>query len=125
MAFLRSQADALLACDFFETSTLNGTRPYVLAVIEHANRRVRVLSTTAHRTATWITQAARNLVMDLEDEGRHVRFLIRDRDGKYPALFDHILAEAGVKVVLSGVLFHESSPIKQRSPDSTSADGND
>ncbi|WP_231648590.1 hypothetical protein [Saccharothrix sp. NRRL B-16348] len=37
-AFLRSQADALLACDFFETTTLNGTRLYVLAVIEHTSR---------------------------------------------------------------------------------------
>lgn len=32
-SFLRSQADALLACDFFETSTLVGTRQFVLAVI--------------------------------------------------------------------------------------------
>ncbi|MFI7114789.1 hypothetical protein ACIBK9_51350 [Nonomuraea sp. NPDC050227] len=41
--FLRSQADALLACDFIETITLNGQRQYILAVIEHATRRVRVL----------------------------------------------------------------------------------
>ncbi|MEV0053149.1 helix-turn-helix domain-containing protein [Saccharopolyspora shandongensis] len=33
--FLRSQADALLACDFFETVTLSGARMFVLAVIEH------------------------------------------------------------------------------------------
>jgi putative transposase len=37
--FLRSQADALLACDFFETVTLTGARRYVLAVIEHGTRR--------------------------------------------------------------------------------------
>src|ERR1700716_601529 len=32
--FLRSQADALLACDFFETVTLTGARLYVLTAIE-------------------------------------------------------------------------------------------
>jgi transposase len=102
-AFLRSQADALLACDFFETFTLSGTRLYVLAVIEHTSRRIRVLGATAHPTASWVTQTARNLVMDLDDAGSPARFLIRDRDGKYPALFDDILADAGIKVVLSGV----------------------
>ncbi|SDP95577.1 hypothetical protein [Lentzea jiangxiensis] len=58
-AFLRSQADALLACDFFETYTLSGTRLYVLAFIEHASRRIRVLGATAHPTASSVTQAAR------------------------------------------------------------------
>jgi hypothetical protein len=41
--------------------------------------------------------------MDLQDAGCRARFLIRDRDGKYPALFDAILADAGIRVVLSGV----------------------
>ncbi|KAK1179707.1 helix-turn-helix domain-containing protein [Streptomyces sp. NBS 14/10] len=48
--FLRSQADALLACDLFETVTLSGTRMYVLAVIEHSSRRIRILGATAHPT---------------------------------------------------------------------------
>ena len=48
-AFLRSQADALLACDFFETVTLSGARLYVFAMIEHARRRIRVLGATAPR----------------------------------------------------------------------------
>ncbi|WP_406395805.1 hypothetical protein [Streptomyces sp. NBC_00882] len=39
--FRRSQADALLACDFFETITLSGTRLYVFAVLKHASRRIR------------------------------------------------------------------------------------
>jgi hypothetical protein len=74
-----------------------------LAVIEHATRRVRILGVTAHPTASWVTQAARNLVMDLEATGCQVKHLIRDRDGMYPALFDQVLADARIGVVLSGV----------------------
>ena len=35
--FLRSQAEAILACDFFTAGLLDGTQAYVLAVIEHAS----------------------------------------------------------------------------------------
>jgi putative transposase len=80
--FLLSQADALLACDFIETITLTGTRMYILAVIEHATRRIRILGATAHPTAGWATQAARNPpVMDLQDVGSKAKYLIRDRTG--------------------------------------------
>ena len=113
-SFLRSQADALLACDFFETVTLNGTRLSVLAVIEHATRRIRILGATAHPTAAWVTQAARNLVMDLEDAGSRARFLIRDRDGKYPALFDAVLKDAGMDVVLSGIQMPRMNSVMER-----------
>jgi putative transposase len=100
--FLRSQAEAVLVCDFFEAVTLSGARLHVLAVIEHASRRIRILSATARPTASWVAQAARNLAMDLEDAGCRARFLIRDRDGKFPGLFDVILADAGIKLYLAG-----------------------
>lgn len=112
--FLHAQADALLACDFFETVTLTGTRLHVLAVIEHASRRIRILGATAHPTAAWVAQAARNLIMDLEDAGHRTRFLIRDRDGKYPQLFDAILADTGIEVVLTGIRMPRMNAIMER-----------
>jgi putative transposase len=113
-SFLRSQADALLACDFFETVTLAGARLHVLAVIEHTSRRIRVLGATPHPSASWVAQAARKLVMDLEDAGSRARFLIRDRDGKFPCLFEAILADAGIETVLSGVQMPRTNAIMER-----------
>ncbi len=113
-SFLRFQAGALLACDFLETSTIDGTRLFVLAVIEHATRRIRILGATPHPTASWVTQAARNLVMDLQDAGCRARFLIRDRDGKYPALFGAVLKDAGMEVVLSGIRMPRMNSVMER-----------
>jgi putative transposase len=61
-----------------------------------------------------VAQVARNLVMDLQDAGATVRYLIRDRDGKYPAMFDTILADAGITVVLSGVRMPRMNAIMER-----------
>ena len=113
-SFLRSQADALIACDFFEAVTLTGARLFVLAAIEHASRRIRVLSVTAQPTGSWVVQAARNLAMDLEDAGSRARFLIRDRDGKFPALFNAVLKDAGIAVVLSGIQMPRMNAVMER-----------
>jgi putative transposase len=113
-AFLRYQAEAILACDFLETITLGGQRQYVLAVIEHATRRIRILGATAHPTTAWVTQAARNLAMDLQDAGAIVKYLIRDRDAKYPALFDAVLADAGIMVVLTGIRMPRMNAVVER-----------
>jgi transposase InsO family protein len=112
--FLHSQARALLACDLFETHTLTGARLYVFVVIEHATRRIRILGATAHPTGDWVVQLGRNLVMDLEDVGSRARFLIRDRDSKFTATFDAVLADAGLEVVKSGVRMPRMNSITER-----------
>ena len=104
----------MLAADFIETVTLTGTRLYILAVIEHATRRIRILGATAHPTAAWVTQTAGNLIMDLQDAGSMARYLIRDRDGKYPTLFNAILADSGITVVRSGVQMPRMNAIMER-----------
>ncbi|WP_329568173.1 hypothetical protein [Streptomyces sp. NBC_01361] len=100
--------------DFLETITLTGQRQYVLAAIEHATRRVRILGTAAHPTTARVTQAIKNMTMDLEDAGTKTKFDIRDRDAKYPAVIDEILADAGIRTVLTGIRTPRTNSIMER-----------
>ncbi|MFC0112287.1 integrase core domain-containing protein [Kibdelosporangium aridum] len=114
-AFLRSQAHAILAADFFETRTVTGTRLFVLAVIEHVTRRIHILGATAHPTADWTSQQARNLVMDLQDAGTTaVKYLIRDRDSKYTTAFDTVLTDSGIATITTGIRMPRMNAIMER-----------
>jgi putative transposase len=113
-AFLRGQAHAILAADFFETRTLTGARLYVFAVIEHATRRVRVLGATAHPTAAWTTQLARNLVMDLHDAGATAKYLVRDRDSRCSTAFDAVFVAEGIAIVKTGIRVPRINAVMER-----------
>jgi putative transposase len=97
--FLRTQASGLLAMDFFTVETVGLARLYVLFVVEVHRRAVHLVGITAHPTGTWVAQQARNILMDLDEQGHRFRYLIRDRDAKFTAAFDTLFTAAGIDVV--------------------------
>jgi 1-aminocyclopropane-1-carboxylate deaminase/D-cysteine desulfhydrase-like pyridoxal-dependent ACC family enzyme len=74
LAGLGVKVAAILASDFCTVDLPGGTQAYVLAVMEHANRRIRVLGVTPHPTGEQTTQQARNLIMELGDQADRVKF---------------------------------------------------
>jgi putative transposase len=97
--FLRTQADGIIACDFFSVETAWFRTLYVLVFIELGSRRIYLSPSTAHPDSAWVTQQARNLVMGLDARPRPVRFLIRDRDTKFTAAFDAVFRSEGARVI--------------------------
>jgi transposase InsO family protein len=112
--FLRSQAEAILACDFFTVDLLDGTQAYVLAVIEHATRHIRILGVTLHPTGERTTQQARNLIMDLGEQAHQIKFMIHDRGSIYTAAFEAVLTDAGIRTVLCSVRAPRMNAIAER-----------
>ena len=102
-AFLAGQAKTILATDFFHAGTVFLRRLYVLFFIEHGTRRMHVAGITAHPTGAWVTQQARNLLMNLDDHADSFKFMICDRDAKFTAGFDAVFTAIGMRIIQTPV----------------------
>jgi len=72
---------------------------YALVFLEHGTRRLHIAGVTAHPTAAWTVQQARNLAAEVGARVGSLRFLVRDRDAKYIGSFDAVFAADGIEAV--------------------------
>jgi len=108
--FLRNQARAIVACDFFVAVTVSFRMLYVFVVIEHGARRPLHLNVTAHPTAAWTLQQLRE-ALGYEDR---YRYLIHDRDNIFAKSVDESIDRLGLKVVKSPLRSPKANAICER-----------
>ncbi|WP_033220949.1 integrase core domain-containing protein [Kitasatospora phosalacinea] len=99
--FLTTQAEGIIAVDFFHLDTILGQRLYALAFLEHGTRQLHIADVTAHPTREWAVQQARNVTADLGRRAESLQFLLRDRDGKYGQSFDAVFEAEDMEILKS------------------------
>jgi transposase InsO family protein len=112
--FLSAQAHAILAVDFAHVDIVFLRRLYVLVVIEHGRRHVHLAGITAHPTGAWVTQQARNLLIELGNRADRFRILTRDRDSKFTAAFDAVFTGADIRIIRTPVRAPRANAIAER-----------
>jgi putative transposase len=98
-SFLGHYKDQILACDFFTVETIWLKTIYVLFFIELGTRRVRLSGCTTTPDSTWVTQQARQLVWNLNDDSKQMAFLIHDNDKKFASSFDIAFSSEKIEIV--------------------------
>ncbi len=102
----------MLACDFLTVETIFLQRIYVLFFISLATRRIEYVACSSNPDGRWVTQQARNLVMQLGDE-QPFGFLIHDRDTKFSHAFDEVFRTEGIKVIRTPVQAPERERLRR------------
>lgn len=113
-AFVRAQAQSMIACDFFTVDTVAPRRLYVLFFIDVSSRRVHLGGISGDPDGVWVAQQARNLAWELLDQRTALRFLIRDNDTKFSGAFDEVFRSEGIEVIRTPVEAPKANAIAER-----------
>jgi putative transposase len=117
-AFLRAQASAIVATDFFTVETVRLKTLHILFCIELHTRRVRLAGVTDHPNGRWVVQRAREFSMSREEEttaGTSApQFLIRDHDSKFTRAFDDVFASDGVQTIQTPIQAPNANAFAER-----------
>lgn len=98
------QAASLWQCDFFtqKVLTVKGLREvFVLACLNVKTRRVVLSPATFHPNEVWVVRQTETFVKQARADGLRVRYVQRDRDGKFGKAFDSALRHFRVEPVPS------------------------
>ncbi|HSH79977.1 MAG TPA: integrase core domain-containing protein [Herpetosiphonaceae bacterium] len=112
--FLAHYQEEVIACDFFIVETAWLKTLYVLFFIELGSRRVHLAGCTAAPTTAWVTQQARQFSWKLRDGRVSARFLIHDRDAKFPAAFDAVFSSEEVGIIRTPVRAPNANAFAER-----------
>ena len=112
--FLAHYKDEIVACDFFTVETAWLQTLYVLFFIELGSRRVHLAGCTTSPTSAWVTQQARHLSWQIQDGNLPIRFLIHDRDTKFPAAFDMVFTSEDVTIIRTPVQAPNANAFAER-----------
>ena len=112
--FLSAHAETLVATDFFSVDTVLLKRLYVLVFVHLGTRRVLAAACTSEPNREWVTQQARNLAWQLEEEGIELGILLHDRDRKFASSFDGVFESGGTRVVLTPLMAPKANAHAER-----------
>ncbi|CAA9356409.1 MAG: Mobile element protein, partial [uncultured Chloroflexia bacterium] len=112
--FLTHYKDEMVACDFFTVETTWLKTLYVLFFIELGSRRVHLAGCTTNPTSAWATQQARQFSWKIQDGSLPVRFLIHDRDTKFPSAFDTVFTSEDVTIIRTPVRAPDANAFAER-----------
>jgi putative transposase len=112
--FLAAHAETLVATDFFSVDTVFLKRLYVLVFVHLGTRRILAAACTSEPNGEWVTQQARNLAWQLDEEGIELSLLLHDRDRKFAASFDRVFESGGARVVLTPLMAPKANAHAER-----------